>query len=147
MMRALFLALPLLCFGCDDPEAAVRAASVLEHGAANAQLRCDQPVNKTGCGPFPVLLECTILQDGSTLLFNNYMLPASRFSARSEAGGAGCDVTRYDPDFLATFAVAIDGGEVTFTTDYTGCGPVSPTVLDIETDCTGFNLEAFGVSP
>ncbi len=113
---------------CDDPEVTGKVSSVLEHGIVEAQADCyctlTGPSNYSFSARYQKLIDgsCLVLAPGSggTVLI-----------ARSEEGAPHCESG--SPDFDI----------------YDGLihGPDGYSDADITTCCTGFNLEAFGVTP
>lgn len=139
-MKRLLLISALLGIGCDDPGAADVATSVLVHGAASAHITCSGTFNGTGSGSY----RATKMQDGSCLASGAYLLSypsgaafsraATQFSPRGESGADVCAVEIPD-----SFTMSADDGDWKFT----GFGAAKAIAIF----CTGFNLEAFGVSP
>lgn len=138
MKHSLLAFAALAALACDDPAAMALAESVLEHGVAKAHIECAGQFNGTGSGTY----RATKMQDGSCLASGAYSTAyaygvpftraATQFSPRGEAGAADCSVEIPD-----SFVMSAEDGDWS----YVG------TPKAIDTFCTGFNLEAFGVAP
>lgn len=138
MKRCILIAAALLASGCDDPEAASKAAELLEFGVIAAKAVC--PIESwSGCSAHdPLDLHVIRLADGacivgtantgksiSSLLLWGRAEPESDTCAFPDVGGGGSGLD-------------IAGGIVSL--HKIGC---SDRTYDIETECAGFNLEAF----
>lgn len=145
-MKHLFILAALLgAVACDDPEVAAKAASVLEHGVVEARALCTGTVTTSCSAVVPFTYAAHKLIDGSAIATANtggFAGSDTRFFARDEAEA---DTLNVSPRLLIGFSVA--DGELTVLSTETDCGAPSPTVKTIATDCTGFNLEAFGEAP
>ncbi len=124
---------------CDDPEVTDKVASVLEHGLVAAQFQCTGSATQT-VSPFDhigiSLFRVQKLIDGSCFVSNSPWGGYPYLLARSDPGAETC---RFESS--PTAFAEVEGGVASFTTS-------TPPVIyeaDIETECTGFNLEAFGV--
>lgn len=127
-MRKLLLGAALLTsgFACDDPEVQSRASEVLEHGISHAQISC---VISAGCViPGTTYFRATIFQDGSSLVTN----PWAQFNERGTSVKT-CPVGD-------TICYEMVDGDIKITG--TGC---TVRYVDGAENCTGRNLEAFGV--
>jgi hypothetical protein len=150
MRKAILLA--ALAFGCDDPEVASRAANVLEHGIVNAQITCvDVPVNS---GSWMTFYRANKLQDGSSFSrakFGHGNVEVQDYCSRDQdcapvaAVGLNSDFSTTSPGCpgAASEAISAKDGFIEYCLDNVGVFDS----FDIETYCTGFNLEAFGVEP
>lgn len=123
-----FLLIAALALGCDDPAVGAKALDVLEHGVMAAQARCQCELTPGNS----VFMTASKLQDGSCLAGDGSSL--TRFWSRLEANAETCEV----------FSGHLAGGE--FVYHPTGHG-TDVAAFDIETCCTGFGFEAFGVEP
>lgn len=135
------LVLLLALFGCDDPDVSAKAAAVLEHGVVEAEVACAGSFVRSGDGSFPFTYRLAKLIDGSAHISTQaYLTRESVFYSR----------TALPVDF-ATVSGAFNG--ITFTVadgslsldEVTGAD-IDETI-DLSLECTGFNLEAFGVEP
>lgn len=136
MTRNLLALLALVALGCDDQAASDLAASVLTHGAAAAHIECAVP---GGPNQFTSrLYRATLLQDGACLatvggaVVNSSVLIPVGGTWLSPRTAPTCPVEAF-----GAISASAEGGDVT----------VNGVDYDITTYCTGFNLEAFGVSP
>jgi hypothetical protein len=135
----------LLCFGCDDTDVASKAADLLEHGAVEASIVCEVPRAST---PLTICdeaydIRAKLLVDGSSFVqctpnpgvagLGDY-----GFSSLNERGES---VAAHGRGPGGHFTCSLGGGEVSFAQTGTSCSRSE----DIETYCTGRNLEAFGV--
>jgi hypothetical protein len=135
MMRALLLLAALAALpGCDDESIPGRVATAQLHGIVDAHVECFGSFSSAS----NVRYRASKMLDGSclaTVARSGTDDSGTQFSPRGESGADVCVVTdTADMEFTA------EGGEFRIQT---GLG--SP--LAIESACTGFNLEAFGVSP
>lgn len=125
-MRRLVLLLVALVFGCDDPAVSAKALDVLERGGLDASISCVF----TGCS-VQETYSATRFADGSVLASVRGLI---NFRIRGTADALTFKATSGPHN---TTVEAIDGELVE-----TGwCS----AAFDIESSCTGFNLEAFGV--
>jgi hypothetical protein len=140
-VRRLLALVALVTVACDDPAVGAKAADVLVHGVTEAEVACAGTFVRTGDGTFPFKYRLAKLVDGSAFVsLSAHTTKQSLFSSR----------TSVEPDFAVvadafdgiTFAVA--GGSLTLA-EVSGAN-IDETV-DLDTECTGFNLEAFGVEP
>jgi hypothetical protein len=122
--RLTFIA--LLALGCDDPEVAGKVASVLEHGIVAAHARCQCEITPGNS----VFMTASKLIDGSCLVADGAAL--TRFWTRTEANSETCEM----------YSGHLQDGE--FVYHPAGHGQTSAT-FDIESCCTGFEFESFGV--
>lgn len=160
----LVLAVVLLLCGCDDAEVLLRVSSVLENGGIAAQVRCfdEHHCLMTEGGP-PTCwsygdrsLVATRFQDGSASVQGSSTLTVEllgwlKLYPRNDA----------DADDLRLSAQAVSGDcrlEDTVTGgfwDLDAAGACSGFNMPhqalhkdlADSDCSGFNLEAFGVTP
>jgi hypothetical protein len=174
MKRLLLLLAALLAFGCDDStvhanidtftcawlpwwmadcsSSAVhdRAVSVLDHGLASAQITCSDVGFGGGVGD-PTSgwwnYQATKMQDGSCLasaqqLTYHYTFgpSASAYSVRNTTEAADCSVSMIGPDGN-TISVSVYSGALQMTECSSSCSQ------SVSSNCTGFNLAAFGVVP
>ncbi len=136
-MRWLLLLIAALAFGCDDPEVASRAASILEHGAVSARIECSGTAVYDGVlGTATVTYRAHRLVDGSVIAklgvpVNN--TDATSFWERNEDGAA---LNRVETTVNGPMTVDFFDGEF-----------ASNHFDNFDMDCTGFNLAAFGVEP
>jgi hypothetical protein len=136
-MKALALIGGLALAACDDPQVAGAAADLLQFGAVQAKVTC-AGVQTHLSDDCPTTGGDTYighrLADGSAFVSVSYL---TFWLGRSEpeAETMAVKLPAYPLD---TWSVA--DGELRVHKD--GCTDV---VVDIETECTGFNLEAFGV--
>lgn len=136
-MRKLILLSALLASGCDDPEALETASSLLQFGVVQAKIVCLDiaPMSASpSCDPqFGINLAFYRLADGGAFVTSSDgvtdLIGRSESNADDMATPTGSGTT-----------FAVSGGELVASRD--GCSPVP---YDIETECTGYNLEAFGV--
>jgi hypothetical protein len=149
MMRALLLAPLLLIAACDDAEVAGKALDVLEHGIVEAEVRCSSSYTYSCAGsPASYTYVAHKLIDGSSIVRAHMVEHQGvAFWARSDAESSEFLVQTGDQGYqVSATEFSIVAGELVVQGLYGGCGgPPSPVALDIETYCTGFNLEAFGV--
>src|SRR5262245_6610915 len=160
MLKRILLLLAALLWGCDDPAAGDRAANILEHGLARARAVCASgfacfPNAGVGCGyaDWGTKLDAILLQDGMLL---------QQFPSGVNSGHAMVITTRGEPVTVVTqpysceLRVESNISAGVWTLDLVGtpdpsCSafyqPTALTSVDIETECTGFNLEAFGELP
>jgi hypothetical protein len=140
--------LPWWMADCESSEVHDKAIRILDHGLIEAQVTC---VADAHCAAFngstngyKAKLKATLLADGSKAMSCNFgeWGGADPFIDRSEALSA--DFASDDFGFLRC-AVASGSATVEMTGTLCGTGPFK--TFDISTDCTGFNLTAFGASP
>lgn len=127
-MKALLLLIVALAFGCDDPDVSAKALDILEHGIVSARVDCSAcAVSNGSTGDTIALYTAHRMLDGSCLSREG---DKTRFCARDESCAADCRSEN----------VSVSGGQI--RQDIVSG---ADRVADIETCCTGFNLEAFGV--
>ncbi len=119
MRRLAFLA--LLALGCDDT---AKLLDVAEHGIVEAQIVCDGTVSD-GVNTDTIRYSAQRLLDGSCL-------------ANGQHGALLCSRTDACADNCSVELLSFDSGLVVYA-------QVPPKTAPIESICTGFNLEAFGV--
>jgi hypothetical protein len=148
------LLIGLLALGCDDPEVAAKATSILEHGIVDAQASCSVTWSLPWAGIGLTQFSVQNLVDGSKFYTgpNSTFVPPTRLCARSEACGAAAErtleVVQNHTNVLTykwsdgLFTIVADGGDVLTYESHTPQTYVSEDITDV---CTGFNLEAFGV--
>jgi hypothetical protein len=128
--------LPWYVADCTDPEVQAKALSVLDNGIVEARAEC------SGVQSFDVGV-CTL--DSSSVSFTLVKLIdgsviSDKVYSRAEQEGQNTSyVERNGTALKGTFSFFGDG---LVTMHKTGCTSVT---YNIETVCTGFNLEAFGV--
>lgn len=121
---------------CTTQEVHDKAVGLLEHGIVSAQIECAGPLVRTTT-PFDTVnpqFKAQRLIDGSCLTVSN--VSALALIPRSDPTAATCSRTSF------TSTMFVEGGVVVLQN--------SPSPLDrfegaVETVCTGFNFEAFGV--
>lgn len=131
-MKRLLLLAVVCSFGCDDETVRAKVTDVLDHGVVAAQVRCscsltnDQSEVENG-----ITYSAQKLVDGSCLISESSLV-LTKLCARSEACAEDCSGN----------GVSISDGVLSHVS------PGHHTFsAGIETCCTGFNLEAFGVEP
>lgn len=146
MIRVLGLIVALeLMLGCDDPVVRAAVDAALDHGAVAARIECDVT---TAGGPVGgaarFVYSAHKLVDGSA--FVNVSAPdagfwESAFLSRDQPDTATCTLThRFDS---RTLRFSAENGNLTIHCPECAGPSDTPDVFDIETECTGFNLEAF----
>jgi hypothetical protein len=155
---AIFVAVGL-ALGCDDPAVRDAIDAVLDNGVIKAQALCDvdaatvdtgNPGN-IGCG---VHARLDIQQhiDGSasvTVRNGDHDVGSMRVIPRASADADDLRTVFGDCSCDSKISFHVDSGELVFVlSDKQGSCPDVPSPqtfasLDIETECTGFNLEAF----
>lgn len=134
-MRHLLLAIPLLALACDDESLPGKVAAAQLHGMTAAFVDC--AVNANTGGPTTVHYSAAQFLDGSCL--------ATFKGFAGTAQALGTQFTPRDvPDSLAC-PVSVQAGYEVSAED--GALTINATDYAIDTHCTGFNLEAFGVAP
>lgn len=150
---------------CDSSELTARAQNVLDHGLVQAQIKCEgstlafKYLSTAHNTDFKYQVE--LLQDGSC--FSRFSVIPSGTTSFSKSGLEYYDRTSATATGCEQVAAGYSGsyadGVLTITSPELSTGsptcPYSPetyrqcdtpdTELDIESVCTGFNLEAFGV--
>jgi hypothetical protein len=139
MKRALILG-ALLALGCDDESIPARVANAQLHGIVAAQIDCPtsctfERVSNPMVTTSGYSYRAQRLLDGSCFVSGNVVAQFT-FHGRSEAAAENC-VAAY-----ATQSLEAAGGLLLLSV---GEGPSNQYQADIETCCTGFGLEAFGV--
>jgi hypothetical protein len=134
--------------GCDDPEVQDKVLNVLEHGMVDAYLECTN-ITWNVCTPtYSDRLEINKFVDGSSYFdikgTGTYSPTFHGFKHRGK-------------NFLEFSFVLANGAEWTAEIDggvleiYSQCiGQTPPTesgTASLESFCTGYNLEAFGITP
>jgi hypothetical protein len=156
-MRALVLLaiLSLGSFACDDPVVTGRVMTALAHGSVAADVACSGTVDSVACDVSPYALKATRFADGSTLLsfdlVNGYGAQVISTGTTFLKRGDPVEATvRHFGGGSATVLLEVGAGFATFTFDGSFCGSspvdVSPTVDLEDPECSGFNLEEFGVN-
>lgn len=149
-MRRAILLVALLAAGCDDDSLPAKLANAQLHGAVAAQVTCAAPIVKS-CNPVWTLqVQCTKFADGSAMVSTGEDVGLrTQVFDRANARAEDCSFAWLPaPPGTAVDTVQITGGELVYSSEYAGCGgaPPAPSVVALEEpDCTGFNLEAFGV--
>lgn len=129
-----------LALGCDDPAVSAKALDVLEHGIVAAHVSCSTSFNWPGIGSgLDANVDIKRLVDGSTLTrVQREWDPASatNLCERNEACAATGEIV--SPLGSPSLTVWAESGEVHIE-------PSGQSVidLDIDTQCTGFNLDTF----
>lgn len=159
-VKSLLCLATVLCFGivgCDDPEVEETVTNALIYGAVTAEVQCSGRVETIGCDASSSDLpyyqfKSSVFLDGSSV--SSYSLLCTwgadkfdftRFNKRSEPFG----VVEAQIRGGHIGVVAANGDlEFHFQGSLSGSSPLNhhPTI-PIVNDCTGFNMEAFGVSP
>lgn len=134
-----------LAVGCDSPAAASRASNILEHGLVQAELDCNvqddlrfAPPDSCPAGS-ALVFKLDYLQDGSAFIQRSLSsVPVSHFVPRGNPFG---------PMPNGPFFITFPGdGSMEITSPGVLCsGLVYSKSIEIEGNCTGFNLAAFGV--
>lgn len=141
-MRRLALLCVLALAACDDPQVTSAAVDLLEFGVVQAKVTCVGVMTPAGG-----LDDCQPLLSGSGTYVAHRLADGSglvsveqqfRLYGRSEAEAGTLSLTY--PGYTPPAVWFVENGEVHVHRD--GCTDV---IVDIETECTGFNLEAFGV--
>lgn len=128
--------LPYWMADCASPEVHDKAISVLQNGLVSSHMECDFTAPSTQWGPTRYRVESHALHDGSAVSKVDWLAgSATEFSSRNEAPSTSMIVN----DYLCSWVLA--NGDITLNCD--GYGQVYS--VDIETNCTGFNLGHFGV--
>jgi hypothetical protein len=132
MKRLLILA--ALLAGCDDESIPAKVAAVQLHGFVEAQIDCDGSLTRTTT-PFNTVgfsgYRAQKLIDGSCFT-GGHIGSAPVLIARSAEGAAVC------LNEQGGASIQVEDGLIIYINGETYTGSV-------ETECTGFNLEAFGV--
>ena len=131
-----------LSFGCDDPEVSSAVSSALVYGSVTAQVTCAGMADLPQ-GTSRYMYVETVFLDGSgfiSLVADPNGTAASQFFMR----GAARDLVWRTDGVTCDNRAKTDSGDLVFYGTGSACGSTFDTV-DIETSCTGFNLEAFGV--
>lgn len=142
MSRSALSALAAAAIGlaCDDPDVQAKAVDVLEHGVVAAHVACSTSINWTGIGSgLETRVDIKRLLDGASFTRTQCdwdPASASGMCERNEPCAATGELAA--PLGNRVLTVWADGGEVHIE-------PSGESVidLDIETQCTGFNLDAF----
>lgn len=127
MRAALILGATLLAAGCDDPAVEAKVDDILLHGIVAAQANCSCNLTRT-TSPFDTRIHA---RDTYKLLDGACLVPTLGFCSRSDACAETCQIG----------TVELEDGLVKETS---GGGLYTAPV---DTCCTGFNHEAFGVEP
>lgn len=141
--RALLVA--VMASGCDDPEVTSAVANVLENGIVSARLECpiwDPPciqyAGNSSCESDPEEgLIVSKMVDGSAIVtaLGQVQPKYTLFLTRN------ADL-EWQHDGVSGHAMSVSDG---LWTETTWNGAKTRFALDLEINCTGFNLEAFGV--
>ncbi len=131
--------------GCDDPTVSDKAVSILQHGLIDAQLTCKSTSPPASYCNVDMSLDVTFtkLVDGGCML---------QTPAGSHWIDRGVASTCSYPLGLHTYSIS-DGIVQNMYTGVFGCTsgpptePYSVTLSATSSQCTGFNLSAFGVTP
>ncbi len=133
-MTRLAILAALLLAGCDDESLPARVAAAQIHGFVEAQIDGDGELTRT-TAPFNVVgingYRAQRLIDGSC--FTGGLVGSSPVLVERSAAGASACLNEQ-----GSASVGVSGGTITYINGETYTGSV-------ETECTGFNLEAFGV--
>lgn len=138
-MRHALILMALLA-GCDDESLPAKVANAQLHGIVSAQITCpatcvfekivDPMVTSSG-----YTYKAQRLLDGSCFVSGN-MLAQSLYHSRSDTEAEHCVAA-----YATTSLEAVDG----LLLLHFGTEPQNQWQADIETCCTGFGLESFGV--
>lgn len=142
--------------GCDDPEVQDKVESILLHGAVQAEAYCKTNSAFSECSgqlTSHTNFRAHLFQDNSSLLqayipYNpNSDLPqVVQFNSRSE----GIVAAHRLPNGNHLWQAEVNEGDFVIEGICTGLGnaPFTKTInIDSSMTCTGFNLEAFGITP
>lgn len=141
MRTITFVAAAAMSLACDDPDVASKAASILEHGGVDAQIRCLFEADFPGYGTdVPFIYSAYRFIDGSVSV-RSEKHNLQQFWSRDDSQAQSNKLIFYVGS--GTWEITAEGGyvELAASTEYSYAGES----FDIETYCTGFNLEAFGV--
>jgi hypothetical protein len=141
---------------CDDPEVQDKVESILLHGAVQAQAYCKTDSTFSQCSGQLVShanFRAHLFQDGSSLL--QTYIPYTNNSDTPQliqynSTGESITAVHMLPNGSHLWQAEVVGGEFVVDGICTGLGNTPFTEnLDIDSDmtCTGFNLEAFGITP
>lgn len=138
MRRAILL---LLALGCDDESLPAKVANAQLHGIVAAQIDCPGATLTRTTSPFDttgIAFKAQKLLDGSCFTISTMALLT--LIPRSDPDAETCAAS-YIP---ANGITSAEGGKLVLE-------QTNPSVArfegDIDSNCTGFNLEAFGVEP
>lgn len=165
MRASLLLIATALAFGCDDPDTLSRVTSLAENGGVDASVSCESLTGSRGFSYSGKKLadgsslstafffdrggaqtSITAMGQGTTLCGRHEAcsgVALARAWRTAQLNGSGTNGAFMHADFEVS-----DG---TLTITYVSVNPPSapsPWVertVDLATECTGFNLEAFGV--
>lgn len=146
--------------GCDDPAVRDKVDAILDHGIVEARAECTSDWNLPWTGwPNENVFAVQSLADGSKLYSFDHSITAVstaspelvKFCGRSEACGQTAEWVDKSHGSSAELIVSfsLSGGEfkvVATGSDLVSWSLSSPYTFvtgDIETYCTGFNLDAF----
>jgi len=141
--RALVIA--VMALGCDDPEITSAVAAVLENGIVSARLEC--PMWNPPCIQYPSTTAChsdpdeglvvSKMVDGSAIV-TSLDLQQPRYTLFLPRGSG----LEWVHDGVDVHQMSVADG---LWTETIWNGAKTRFQLDLEANCTGFNLEAFGV--
>lgn len=130
------LCMVALAFGCDDPEVETLVVGALQHGAMTAHVECGVSADFGTYGVAPLQAEGVLFLDGTA------------FASGSTGYGSGASFNprlTLEPSvrwFINDDQVDLLFAEGSLTVKVE---TVLEDTIDLDTECTGFNLEAFGV--
>lgn len=136
MRRYLAVLFALSPLGCDDVGVANKVADVLERGAVLARVECDEVVDLGGFGAADLVAVGVLFQDGSA------------FSSGATSYGSSANFqARVATEPASRFYINTDPVDLVFASGLLSVSVASSLedTVDLGTNCTGFNLEAFGV--
>lgn len=140
--------LPSVAVDCNDSDVHDRALSVLHNGFVQGRFHCpmylrDNNVPTALCRAVTGSWDVTLFADGSLYAYDGGYTGPARFVSRAEtyasSPGGSADLSNGFPYPPAINTWSLAAGEITYTAS--DCPNITTVV---ETECTGFNLEAFG---
>ena len=151
-----------LALGCDDPAVSSAISLILDHGVARAQATCvfidAATVDTSNPGNIgelhDVKFDVVLMADGSASVTtisgdNPRDVGSHRFIPRSHANADDLRTVFDNGPCDSQIDMRVDSGDLILSLHdtVTGCpsipDPQDFASADIETECTGFNLEAF----
>jgi hypothetical protein len=148
MMKTLALIALLFAFACDDAGVSTKVADVLANGAVTGSVECLEQTSISLYSGTKYRFTASRLQDGSCFSTAAFLSSSSAtLNGRSETHAESCrtevvlnsnSVMRFELDSASLTVELFDEFPAVAVDD-------SDSPLDLETECTGFNLAAFGV--
>ena len=142
------VAFTCLGIGCDDPEVQSKVSNIMEHGIVDAYLECTQMTWNVCTYTSIDHLEINKFIDGSSYfeIVGDGSNWTPTFHGFKHRGKNFLEFSHVLPN-TGTWTAEIVDGDIEISAECMSTPPVEYASVPLETYCSGFNLEAFGIDP